>query len=259
MRINSVLGLLFIAIGLSSMTSCNENDAININISNCTGNSNQIIKGEGAIVTSTLTLSNFTGIDLSFANNVTISQGATQKVEATGHANIISRIKTTVANNFWEINLEDGCYQDYELSINITIPSLDKIHLSGSGDIVVNDFINQSDLEAKLNGSGQITVNGFEGTENFAVELSGSGDINGNKNISTLKKVNVTLTGSGNYNGFSIDGKDATVVLSGSGNCALTASSTLNATLSGSGNISYKGTPTITQSITGSGKLVNAN
>ena len=247
-----------IAIGLLALmviffSSCDKNGI------NCIGSSLETIKGEGSIVTSTLNLNNFTGIDLSFADNVTISYGTTQEVKATGHANIINRIKTNVTNNIWDVALEDGCYQDYELSIHITIPTLNKIYLSGSGNIVVNDFSNQSALEVKLSGSGNITLNDFEGTTNLAVTLSGSGDIKGNKAISTLNNFNLTLNGSGNYQGFPISGKACTVLLSGSGNCELTAYNTLNATLSGSGNISYKGNPTITQNITGSGRVINAN
>jgi len=223
------------------------------------GSTGAIIKGEGGIVTSTLSLNNFTGIDCYLANNVTISYGATQEVKVTGHANIIDRIKTDVTNNLWKLTLENGCYQDYELSIHITIPTLNKVYLRGSGDITINDFSNQNDLEIKLSGSGNITLNSFEGAENLMVSLSGSGSITGNRDISTLNNLNLSLNGSGSYNGFPISANACTVILSGSGSCKLTASNTLNATLSGSGSILYKGSPSITQNITGSGRIVNAN
>lgn len=249
-----------IAIGLFALvvilfSSCDKN-GMGIN---CIGSSITTIKGEGGIVTAIFNINNFTGVDLSFADNVTISYGTTQEVKVTGHANVVNRIKTNVANSIWDVTLEDGCYQDYELSVHITIPVLNKVYLSGSGNIIVNDFSNQSDLEVKLSGSGNITLNDFEGTENLTVTLSGSGEIKGNKDISTLNNFNLTLSGSGNYQGFPISGKNCTVLLSGSGNCSLTASNTLSATLNGSGNISYKGNPTITQNITGSGSLINAN
>ena len=253
----SSIGLFALIVGLL-FSSCKGIDITGSGM-NCTGSSNDVIKGEGGIVTSNLTLNAFTGINLAFADNVTISYGSTPEVKATGHANIISRIKTNVTNNIWDITLEDGCYQDYQLDIHITMPILDKATLSGSGDLVVNDFSNQNNLSVNLDGSGDITFNAFEGIQALKLVLSGSGDITGNKDISTLKNFEIILNGSGDCNTFPIAGEACNVTLSGSGDCELTATNTLNAILNGSGDISYKGSPSITQSVSGSGDINNAN
>jgi len=51
------------------------------------------IEGTGSIVTQTLNLRDFNGIAAAGADDVVISYGPEQKVEVTGHSNIISRIK----------------------------------------------------------------------------------------------------------------------------------------------------------------------
>ena len=228
---------------------CEKDDAMT---SNC-------IKGEGTVTTQTLSISEFNGVNLAFSSNVTIKKGATQEVKATGHPNIIDKISTQVSNSFWEIYLDNGCYVDYELSIEITVPDINRLEISGSGNINVNSFINQNDLDITLIGSGNMTLNDFEGISTLDITLSGSGNFSANSDITSLSTVILNNSGSGTYSGFAISSTDFTVNSTGSGNCKITAISTLNATLSGSGDVSNKGTPNITQNITGSGSLIDAN
>ena len=217
------------------------------------------IDGEGEITTSTLVVADFTGINLITSSNVTIQQGAEISVEATGHPNVIDKVKTNVTNGVWNIDLEDGCYDNYELSFTITLPMLSRVDIDGAGDVVVQNFTNQGDLNVSIEGSGSVEFNEFVGTENLTVTISGSGDITGNADFTNLTQLNVSISGSGVYNAFPIQSENATVDISGSGNIALTAMTTLNVNISGSGSVRYKGNPTITSSITGSGQLIDAN
>ncbi len=228
-------------------------------ISSCSMISTDCVKGKGTITTSELSIEKFTGIDLAIANNVTISQGKEQKVEVTGHPNIIDKIKTNVKDNVWTIDLKAGCYKDYKLSVNITIPVLNHIELSGTGDVTVNDFAEQSKLALDLSGTGDIILNNFEGIDKLSVLLSGTGDIKANKDISTLKTLDCGISGTGDYKGFNISCENGTVKSSGTGDCQLTVSKTLNANISGTGNIYYKEQPTITKNISGTGSIVDKN
>lgn len=220
---------------------------------------NTCIHGQGAITTKTLSVAGFTGIDLAGASNVTISQGATQQVIATGHPNIIDLVDTDVSNNIWSITLKDGCYKNYELSFEITVPNIKDIDISGSGNIIVNDFSNQGDLAIDISGSGEITLNAFDGAENLSVDISGSGSVEGNADFSDLKTLDISINGSGNYIGFPIQTDNCEVNISGSGNCSVYVRDMLDVKISGSGNVLYKGNPIITSKITGSGSVINAN
>ena len=218
------------------------------------------IQGEGTIITEVLNVSNFDGIDLSFSGNVVIRQGATLEVKATGHPNIIDKINTSVANNIWEIDFVDNnCYQNDQLSIEITMPSISSIRVSGSGDLTVENFINQNNLRIDVTGSGDMTLNDFEGVTNLDIDISGSGNLVANRDITTLNTLDLDVSGSGDYSGFAISSNDCTVNVSGSGDGEVSATNTLNANISGSGDLSYRGTPSVTQNITGSGSLINAN
>lgn len=186
------------------------------------------IEGEEAIITQTLSLSSFEGIDLTLASNVTIYQGVIQEIKVIEHPNIIAKIKIAEYNNIWKIEFEDACSLDSDLKIKITIPNLKFLKISGSGNVIINDFLIQSSLENILNGSGNITLNEFDGITNFNTELSGSGSIQANNKITNLNTLNVNISGSGNYHGFRINSNIAKVKMSGSGYSELTTLNNLN-------------------------------
>lgn len=246
-------GLMYFTLlaGIFIFGSCEKNDEMM---------TKDCIKGEGTITTSILPITSFQGIDAAMSSNVTIIQGTTQKVEATGHPNIIDLVSTTVSSGIWKITFKnDDCIEDFELSFMITVPSINQLTVSGSGDVTVNNFSNQSELKIDASGSGDLAFNSFEGITALDIKIGGSGNVSGNSDILSLESLNVVSIGSGNYSGFSVSANDCTVKTSGSGKCKITAQNTLNVTISGSGDVSYKGMPTITQNITGSGKLIDAN
>lgn len=217
------------------------------------------INGEGEKVTRYLDVSEFTEIDLTEAGNVYISHGEKQEVKVVSTQNIIDRLETKVNGNRWEIELEKGCYKKYDLDVYITLPHLTGVYLSGSGNIVVNDFEGQGDLDINISGSGDIELNTFNGCQNLDVRISGSGDISGFGLFESLNNTNVNISGSGKYNGFPVNTKDCDIHISGSGSVNVNVQSTLNIDISGSGNVNYKGTPAISTNISGSGNVVNVN
>ncbi len=78
-----------------------------------------------------------------------------------GQQNIIENINTNASNYLWVIGFDGGCCNYNHLSITITVPNINRIKLIGSGEIVVNDFSNQSNLDIDISGSGILTLNYF--------------------------------------------------------------------------------------------------
>jgi len=230
-----------------------------ISLTSCNLTNRDCINGEGNITTEVLSLSDFEGIHLAGPENVMISQGSIQEVKVVGHPNIIKALKTTISNNIWDLRLDDGCYSNYELAVEITVPTIRSLELSGSGSILVNDFDNQSALNIEINGSGRITLNEFEGITNFEATLNGSGYFKANNDIVTLRNLNLNNRGSGSIFCFELHSDNCTVNSIGSGNVQVTATNLLDVMITGSGDVFYKGTPRIVQNINGTGHLINAN
>ena len=217
------------------------------------------INGEGAIETRIMELSELDKISLYGVDHVTIKQGDNQVVKVTGYPNIIDELNTNISNKEWEIKLKDGCYNNADMDIEITIPSLKAANLIGSGKIRINDFDNQENQLFAISGSGSISIGGNTGTKDLKFSISGSGNIDVSENFSDLESVKLTITGSGDFDAFSLESMNYEINLSGSGSANVFAKKELNGTISGSGNINYKGNPAINVNVSGSGKVKNRN
>jgi len=219
----------------------------------------ETIEEENEIATKTLSVADFTGINLAIAADITIKQGTVQEVKAIGDDEVIDNLKTSIVDDEWKIDFINDYNKNYELSIEITVPNISNLTLSSSGTIKVNDFSDQSNLILAISGSGNMEINKFEGITNLGITLSGSGNLTAQKDIKSLNDIDLKITGSGSYYGYELSCKHAIVKSTGSGNTELLVVETLNAKISGAGSISYKGTPSISSNITGTGDLFNAN
>ena len=151
------------------------------------------IVGYGPIVSETLQLADFTKIYMTGADDVYITFGDEQKVEVEGHGNIINHINTRVNNTTWDLELEDGNYGSYELTYYITIPSLEKLRNTGSGNVTIMNSNQQGYFELSIIGSGSFY--GFPLTSNeVLVDILGSGIVE----ITAVNQLEVDIEGSGN-------------------------------------------------------------
>ena len=218
------------------------------------------IAAHGNVITKEITMADFSGIEATGNDHVSIIQGDIQKVEVTGHSNIVDKLETDVKNGIWEIELENGCYTgDTELSIEIVVPNMNKIKLEGSGNIEVGDFNDQIDMEVEVVGSGNIVMQGNTGTVNLFIDIEGSGDISIMKDFADLTMLDIDIDGSGNYEGFNNITDKCSINSTGSGSSNVYVRDLLDVKITGSGNVYYKGNPQINADITGSGEIVNMN
>ena len=257
------------------------------------------IKGEGSIVEQSLTIeSAFSGVKSMGAFDVVVVLGSAQTVIAKGNQNIIDRLLLNVnSEGILEIELEQGNYREFELTVYLSVPVAKYFAITGSGDLTViqSEGLRLDTLTLDLNGSGDIKslgnflVDGLTKMKNkgsgditfdlesgqMACELTSSGDMNldlqsgqvdmkltgsGHFNLSGFAPTqNVTNSGSGIYRAFNVNSANTTAILSGSGNVECRASSQLNVTISGSGDLLYKGSPILNSTITGTGIVIDAN
>ena len=227
-------------------------------ITSCTTDEDCIV-GNGILITETIPLASFSGIISSGTDNIIITQSNTQEVTVIGHRNIINKLKRGVSNGVWTAELQDGCYQNSQLEINIKVPEMNYVRLVGSGSLVVNDFISQEFMEVILEGSGSIDLYANQGAERLDVFIEGSGNITGFENFEDINYLDIEIYGSGNFNAFPIQSKSCEIYIEGSGNCNVYVEDYLEVDIEGSSIINYKGYPTISSHIDGSGSLHDAN
>lgn len=193
------------------------------------------IWGNGSIKTEERTLNAFTKVSVEGSTQVHIIRGEDFDVAVKAYANILPHLKTKVDNGILTIKFENSVNVKNDNSeVFITMPVLNGLHTSGSGDIDVKG--------------------NFVATETFNAGISGSADISIEN--ATSDKLKVSIAGSGDFKSFGFNAKEADIQISGSGNVELTVSEKLVAKIRGSGNIYYKNNPAIDADISGSGKLV---
>jgi hypothetical protein len=208
------------------------------------------IKGNGNIISSERAASSFEKVHSAGSAEVCFHASQEYRVVVTTDSNLVEVVTTEIRNNTLNIGTENGNYSFTKLLIDVYCPVLTGVSISGSGSLYGNDTITTLAFDSDVSGSGKI-----EGTiecEAFFARITGSGKINVSGNG---KDSNISISGSGNFNGNDFTINNATVNVSGSGEANVYVIDNLKARISGSGRIKYCGDPSIDSIITGSGKI----
>lgn len=170
-------------------------------------------------------------LDLAGSNNVTVVVGARQSVVVHADTNLISHVTTQVVAGTLVIGNTGSFTTRTPMSVDVSVPSLTAVHLSGSG---------------------QISVTGIK-VPRLTVTVSGSGLLYA---AGTATRVDVTLPGDGHAQLDQLIARDVHAVVADSGLIQVTATTSLNAAVPGTGAIIYRGNPPqVTTSVTGTGAI----
>mgnify|MGYP000247800557 FL=1 len=139
-----------------------------------------------------------------------------------------------------------------KLEIRVSGPALNRIALSGSGDIkLVNGIQTDDNLSIKIQGSGDIAGNKIS-CNLLSLSINGSGDIS----LSGIcKNAEYSINGSGDIQASELETENVTTSINGSGDISCYATESLKGRVSGSGEVAYRGEPQIDFSKKGLRKL----
>jgi putative autotransporter adhesin-like protein len=204
-----------LCLGLVAINTCNPN----------------AIQGSGISKTESRAVGSFSKIVLTGSPDVEVAIGPVASVSVTADDNILPIIETTVRGDTLGINSKGSYITKVGAKVNITVPTLDGVSVSGSGDIRVTG-LKAGDMDAGVTGSGDVTLAGV--VDRLSSQITGSGDLRAGD--LAAKQVHVTVTGSG----------DATV----------RATEELDASVTGSGDVHYSGNPPrVRKNVIGSGDI----
>ncbi|UOQ54395.1 head GIN domain-containing protein [Hymenobacter cellulosivorans] len=194
----------------------------------------------------------FTEISLANSATVIVTQGSPQKVEVEGSPEDLSRLETTVSNSKLRIGTTPGLKNPTfgKITVYITVPTINSLTVNGSGTLRAGS-IQASKLQLAVSGSGRLEVSTLQATELHS-SVSGSGTISA---AGTSPTHFVDINGSGSVKANDLRSESGKVSISGSGNCHLNVTGSLDASLRGSGNVVVTGNPTINSKTLGSGRV----
>src|SRR6187397_1617815 len=213
------------------------------------------VVGEGDLQTETRNITDFSGVSSSIGGKIYYKIDPVYKVEITAQRNILDVIQATKSNGHLLLKVKDGVRikSNEEITVNISAPTADYLHLSGTGDLAVIGNINAVNLDMAISGTGSITVQSVSVTDKINANISGTGDITVQSGVA--KNEDLRISGSGKLFIDGVAAEKATTTISGSGDMQVNLSQALDATISGSGSVYYRGHPLISPSISGSGKV----
>ena len=213
------------------------------------------VVGEGPLETETRNITDFSGVSASIGGKIYYKIDPVYKVEITAQRNILDVIQATKSSGHLVLKIKDGVRikSNEEIIVNISAPTADYLHLSGTGDLAVIGNINAVNLDIAISGTGNISISSVAVTDKIKAEISGSGDIS--VQAGTAKNEDLRISGDGKLFMDGVSVEKATTTISGSGDMQVNVSQTLDATISGSGSVYYRGHPLISTNISGSGKV----
>lgn len=200
----------------------------------------------------------FSEISLRVPAKLHVEQGKTQSVEIVAKSSTLEELITEVKGRelIIRFSAKNYLWKDFtpgKIEIFITVPEVNALSVSGSGDIINDGPIETRILDLAVSGSGDILLDDLK-AERVKASISGSGNIRISGN-GTAEDLSVNSSGSGNFKGIDFNAQDVKVKLAGSGNAEVSAVKNLNVRAAGSGNVTYKGNPLIDQSVVGSGRV----
>ena len=185
-----------------------------------------------------LDFGHFDEVSVGGGMQVSIAQGATYRVEVTGSAADLDRLRVQQSGSRLTFSRYSGFWDFFgsgRISLNITLPSLRMVHLSGGSEGTLA-IPNGSAFAAALSGgarlSGQIACND--------IQLSLSG---GSRMVLSGTGLNLVLKGSGGsrYELKDIPVKHVVSRLSGGSNATVSVDGAIDGELSGGSRITYFG------------------
>jgi len=207
-------------------------------------------QGSGNIVTGEREVSEFNKIHLKGSGNVFMTLGEKQTLKIKTDDNIMPLIETVVSGDKMIISHGKHHLRPTVFEVFITLKDLAGVAISGSGDVSGKSRFVADAFYAEISGSGNIDLEVETGM--LDTKISGSGSIH---LVGKAEDYTVSVSGSGEINAFEMQAKNVLVKISGSGNCRVHATESLDAKISGSGDVYYKGRPRINTKISGSGSL----
>lgn len=200
------------------------------------------VDGNGNVVTQTRNVSDYDAVALTGSMDVILVKGREGNLKIEAEENLQQHIVTEVNGGKLKISVEKGYSinpsRNHDIIITVPFTDLDRVSLTGSGDIRSSDIITARDFSLSVTGSGNIKLP--VQAKSTSASITGSGDVNLS---GSSVDFDCKVTGSGDVSAFDFKAEHVKASVTGSGDIQVYASKSLKASTPGSGDIEYRGNP----------------
>ncbi len=227
----------------------------------------QTIIGSGNLMTQEMDFADFTKIEISHVFQANIIKSDSFYVAITADDNLLDYVVVRKSGNTLRIYLKAGyAYISTTKKVEITMPKIDKLSLSGASQGQVTGFRSSDPLELEVSGASYLNINELQaGDTRF--EISGashiSGDIEILEGISSVSGASsISLVGFASDISIEVSGasqaylanfpvSNATVKISEASAVIVNASSSIDGNVSGASSLIYLDDPALTIEMSG--------
>ena len=238
MRLRSLLTLLALLAVAAACESISDGDRVS---------------GSGSVVAESRDLDDYTAIDLRGEGRVEFAAGPDAVIEIETDTNLLEYIETEVVRDELIIRTRSGTDIDPTDTVvyRLGCPVLERITLTGAGDIDASECASADRLDVTLRGAGTIAARGID-AESVDAVLPGAGTI---RLVGRAATGTFSPPGAGSLDAGELESVDAEASSSGAGSLEVWVTGTLDAEVSGVGGIRYRGNPEVAANVTGVGSI----
>lgn len=222
----------------------------------------------GQTVKKTLELPEFKAIYVNSGYTVNLKQSNKQEVIVETLPEIWDLTSIKVEDGVLMINMErkpetpnksiwakiDDIKLKTPMKITVSVKNINELQVNGNGKIITVNSLAADILKLSLAGNGEMDLD--IKASNVKTDVTGSGNIL-LKGYATTNEI--FIAGSGCLRAFACELETSKVRVSGSGNCELNVSKSLDSLVAGSGTVKHKGnTKSVTRKVYGAGAVERA-
>jgi hypothetical protein len=233
----------------------------------------QAIIGSGDLITQEMDSTDFTKLEISHVFQAKVTRADSFFISITVDDNLLEYVVVRKSGNTLRIYLKGGyVYIGTTKMVEITMPKLDKLSLSGASQGEVSGFRSSDRLEFEVSGASSLNIDDLKaGDTDF--EISGGSHVSGDIEISEgvfnisgassidlegyAGDVSVEASGASRVNLANFPVSNATVRISGASVVTVNASGTIDGNVSGASRLTYLGNPALTIEMSGDSNVDN--
>lgn len=209
------------------------------------------LPGTGALATETRDIVGVDAVDLRTSGDLVITTGDVDSLSITASERAMASLTSHVEDGTLILDSDAGLFGATFISYALTVPSLDRVQITGSGSVTGANVLRASGT-VEVWGSGNVWLRENQTTA-LTVRIDGSGTVTVTGSSASL---NLSMDGSGDFHGDQLQTQKAAAEVAGSGSAWLHVTEHLRADVSGSGGLTYAGDPSeLVTDVSGSGTI----
>jgi hypothetical protein len=210
-----------------------------------------MIAGSGNVITEERSVKDFTGIEVSGAFKVYLSQGEEVGLLIEADDNVMPYIETNVRGGTLHIGTRGLGFTNSTTTAHITLNDPRQIRISGAVKVTGTTPLEFEKLQVTASGASDLEFEAYGGR--LQLKMSGASKANLSGEVEEL---HLKLSGASKLTAECMHTQEADIDVSGASSASISVEEDLYVTASGASSVRYLGRPNVRSSVSGAGKVV---